>query len=126
MHRLGLICCVLVALSVTDAHWFAMQSLTWAKMIISASARSETTLTETVARTISGVAPCSHCEAIDRERESEGEQLLDLVSKNMVLGPPEARPVRAPARSDAGERCRTPAHAYALILGSDLDPPPRA
>lgn len=126
MRRLGQIGCLLVAFSVTDLHWFVLQSITWAEMIASASSRPEMSLSEAVVRTLSGESPCSRCEAIQEERDSDREQILELISKTLILAPISNGPLRAPSRTGGGVLCPADGTIYAFLLSSELDPPPRA
>jgi len=102
-----------------------MQSITWSEMILASTHRPGVTLGESIVRTVSGRAPCDHCHAIEREKASEGEQLLDLLSKNILLAPLACRSMGAPPRPGRGTALPEAASCYFFLTASDLDPPPR-
>lgn len=72
-------------LVISDLHWGIMQTVAWAKMVNDST--EMVSLSEKVARTVSGEFPCEQCLHLQSERNSDEEQTLDLVTKSQVLAP---------------------------------------
>ena len=76
---------LLAAILLTDIQWSAMQSVTWVKMV-SEGDRSAG-LVGRIAQTVSGSVPCDHCVALEKERSSDKEETLNLLTKFQVMAP---------------------------------------
>lgn len=85
------------ALLLTDLHWCAMQSITWANMI---GDSNRSTFSERVSEVLSGTSPCEHCDALQKGIDSEGEQLLEMITKTVTISPVSISSV-SPVRNSA-------------------------
>src|SRR5580700_7839163 len=69
MHRVRNTLLILVLLAGTGAHWGALQSVAWTRML--ADNLRTVSFTEAVARTFDGQHPCSICKIIASAKKSE-------------------------------------------------------
>src|SRR5580700_9922471 len=69
MHRVRNTLLILVLLAGTGAHWGALQSVAWTRML--AENLHTVSFTEAVARTFDGQHPCSICKIIANGKKSE-------------------------------------------------------
>ena len=124
MNRLITILALTAAVLLTDVHWGVMQSITWAKMVAVQS--SDESLSSRIAQAISGEAPCDHCLALESERTSEQEEILDLLAKSQVLGPINAGSVKFSHPGFALFNLDAPQFVAPGIAPPGIDRPPRA
>jgi hypothetical protein len=96
-------------------HWFALQSVAWATMLV-ANARCAP-LSEAVAKTFDGGHPCDLCHAVDEGKKSEKKsEILPTVAKMDLIcprhtlncGPPWVRYDYAPWQGAIPEHTHTP------------------
>lgn len=97
LKKLAVILCLLATTVLTEVHWAVMQTVTWVSMIQTSEA--PLSLGEKILSTISGEAPCEHCEAIAEEKSSSRSEVLSLLHQGPVLGPLQ-RKVARPARHE--------------------------
>ncbi|NJL19512.1 MAG: hypothetical protein HC901_04545 [Bdellovibrionaceae bacterium] len=77
MRALAKPLCWLAMLLVSGAHWFILQSIAWAGMLLLYSANDG--LPAGVAKTFDGQHPCALCEKVDEGRRSEEAPKLPLL-----------------------------------------------
>lgn len=124
MRKFAAILSLFAAVLLTEAHWSVMQSITWAAMIQSTD--SSASFAETVLSTLSGEAPCQHCQALLEEKESQRNDVLAMMGQAPVLAPfcrSLARPTRKDVLLFSITEPDSPRRASAL---DPPEPPPRA
>lgn len=100
---------LLIVLALTFAvggHWVVLQSVAWVGMVANYS--QESTITEAVAKALSGKVPCKLCKFVAEGKQSERQQefqkptvKLDLLSELslIVFDAPPFEPVLSPGAS---------------------------
>ncbi|HVM62910.1 MAG TPA: hypothetical protein VMV72_18760 [Verrucomicrobiae bacterium] len=121
MDRVRNLLLILVLLSATGAHWGALQSLAWTRML--AENLRTVSFAEAVARTFDGRHPCSLCKVI--ANASKSQKKADLLQPLTKLEFPLTTPVIllvAPARSHL---VLTADHFVESLSQEPPTPPPR-
>ncbi len=100
-----------------------MQSVTWVAMIQTSD--SSATLGDKILFTISGEAPCEHCEALAEKKNSSRSEVLSFLNQAPLLGPLQ-RKVAPPTRREVFLFSLTRDFLLPdLGVTSPLVPPPR-
>ncbi len=86
MKQFTTILAILAAVVLTDTQWAVMQSITWAQMIL-ADERDEVSLITVITDAVSGKELCTSCRVIERERNSDQERTLTIISKVGIVAP---------------------------------------
>ncbi|MDF1850703.1 MAG: hypothetical protein P1U85_07720 [Verrucomicrobiales bacterium] len=115
MKKSGFILCILATTVVTEVHWAVMQSVTWVAMI--QTSNSSATLGEKLLSTISGEAPCDHCEALAEEKGASRSEVLSMIGQ---------APLLAPTPWQKASTSRTDIYLFLLREGSSSTPLPGA
>jgi len=67
----------------SGGHWAVLQMVAWGRMMVEYSQRSE--IAVAVAKTFDGRHPCSMCVAIQKSRQSEKKQEMQITAKKMEI-----------------------------------------
>jgi hypothetical protein len=121
LQRSGKFLVVLTLVLTTGAHWAALQTIAWTKML--ANNLCTQSVTEAVANTFDGEHPCPICKAIAAAKKAQQKAEFALQSQKLEYPPPSPNflPV-APSRF----QWLPLAHAFAdTIPAQPLTPPPR-
>lgn len=124
MKKFTSILAIVAAFLSTDLQWSVMQTVTWVNMIQQSD--STTSLAQKVVSTITGQAPCEHCEALASEQNSERNEIFSLLGKCPMLAPLGGSPFRLSHRGDELFVLVAGIGRRDLILTSAIDHPPRA
>lgn len=73
-----------VCMGLVGGHWFALQTIAWAQMLVAYSA--EQSIGQAVADTFSGERPCEMCETIQKEKSAEKQQEAATGSTTKIEG----------------------------------------
>ncbi|MDF1658203.1 MAG: hypothetical protein P1U58_11370 [Verrucomicrobiales bacterium] len=108
----------------TDLHWSVVQTVIWAKMIHQSD--SSASFSEKVISTITGEAPCHHCEALAAEQGSERNEILSLLGKGPLLAPLGTSIFRLSHKGLRLFELATVGNPDLPIFATGIDRPPRA
>jgi len=86
MKHFTTILAILAAVVLTDTQWAVMQSITWTQMVL-ADERDDISLFTVIADTVTGKDLCTSCRFIERERNSDQEKTLTIISKMGIVAP---------------------------------------
>lgn len=124
MKKFTTILAIVAAFLSTDLQWTVMQTATWVNMIHQSD--STASFAEKVVSTITGEAPCEHCQALAEEQGSERNEMLSLLGKGPLLAPVEGSLFRLTHEGHVLFDLVATIERTDLILVSGIDHPPRA
>ena len=124
---LGHALCLLAVITASGGHWFALQSIAWANMVLAYS--KEGSFKDAIIRTFDGQHPCKMCVAIRDGRQQEDQQhkqtqglwtekMPDLILETRISPLPLAF-------SDWEKALPLVPRWHSDFIGSPLTPPPR-
>ena len=86
MKHFTTILAILAAVVLTDTQWVVLQSITWTQMVL-ADERVDVSLFTVITDTVTGKDLCTSCRFIERERNSDQEKTLTIISKMGIAAP---------------------------------------
>ena len=108
----------------TDLHWSVMQTVTWVHMIH--QSESTASFSDKLISTVTGEAPCKHCQALAEEKGSERNEILSLLGKGPLLASVTVEQWHLSRCGYELFALRSPACTPGLLAVSGIDHPPRA
>ena len=124
MKKFTTILAIVAAFLSTDLQWSVMQTATWVNMIHQSD--STASLSAKIVSTITGEAPCHHCEALSEEQGSERNEILSLLGKGPLLAPVDGSLFRLTHQGHSLFDLLASVERTDLIFTSGIDHPPRA
>lgn len=124
MKKFTTILAIIAAFLSTDLQWSVMQTVTWVNMIH--QSESTASLSEKIVSTVTGEAPCQHCQALADEQGSERNEILSLLGKGPLLAPVESSLFRLTHQGHTLFTLAASTARHDLIFPSGIDHPPRA
>ncbi len=125
MKRLQQILAIIVAVVLTDAHWAVLQSVAWVEMVSDARADTEVEFSVAIRDVISGGQPCVKCCLIQKELDSDQEQLLEAIAKSGTAAPLGRSSVLLPPRKTKKATFHPEFAHFFDSDSSDIDHPPQ-